>query len=143
MIATTLVDAMREYLAAGVAMDLARLETLYDDDFENLRVDRAGQSVRLTKAHFLQQFAAMAARGQALEPADDATFPASTTFGDTGIVVMRRVKDGVPVLYAFVWRLRDGRPSTILRELSFEDDLTNLLRIIEAASDAGGAPARG
>ncbi|MEV0268025.1 hypothetical protein AB0H43_04545 [Hamadaea sp. NPDC050747] len=128
-----LVDAMRAYLAAGVAMDLDRLGACYDDEFQNLRVDQAGQVVTITKAQFMQRFADMKAQGKALEPADDATFPTATIFGDYGIVVMRRVKEGGPVMYAFVWRLRDGRPTTILRELSFEDDLTYLIKLMQSA----------
>jgi hypothetical protein len=37
------------------------------------------------------------------------------------------------VLYAFIWRLLDGRrPTTILREFTFEQDLTYLLQLIQA-----------
>ena len=127
-----LVDAMHAYLEAGAAMDLDRLGACYDDDFQNLRVDQAGQVVPITKAQFMQRFADMKARGAALEPADDATFPTTTTFGDFGVIVMRRVKEDRPVLYAFVWRLLDGRPTTILREFTFERDLTYLLQLMQA-----------
>jgi hypothetical protein len=128
-----LVDAMRTYLDAGATMDLDRLDACYDEEFENLRVDRAGQVVPITKAQFMQRFRDMKARGLSLEPADDATFPAATTFGECGMIVMRRVKEGTPVLYAFIWRMRDGQPATILRELTFEDDLTYLIQLIRAA----------
>lgn len=125
-----IVDAMRNYFDAGAAMDLDRLGACYDDEFQNLRIDQAGQVVPITKAQFMQRFADMKAQGSALEPADDATFPATTTFGDFGAIVMRRVKEDRPVLYAFIWRMRDGQPTTILREFTFEQDLTYLIQII-------------
>lgn len=127
-----LVEAMRDYLAAGESMDLERLGGYYDDAFLNPRVDQAGQVVPITKAQFMQRFADMTANGMTLEPADDASFPTTTTVGDIGIAIMRRVKDGLPVLYAFLWRLRDGQPTTILRELTFEHDLTDLIQMIQA-----------
>ncbi|MEV0650995.1 hypothetical protein AB0I28_37660 [Phytomonospora sp. NPDC050363] len=114
-------------------MDLDRLGDNYDDEFQNLRVDQAGRVVPITKARFMQRFTDMKARGMSLEPAADATFPTTTTFGDFGVIVMRRVKEDRPVLYAFVWRLRDGRPTTILREFTFEHDLSHLIQIIQAA----------
>ncbi|WP_029289895.1 hypothetical protein [Cellulomonas sp. HZM] len=138
---TTLVDAMQDYLDAGVTMDLARLDAVYDDEFENLRIDQAGQVVRITKPQLMARFGQLAAQGLTMEPADDASFPTTTVVGDTGIVVMRRVKDGRPVLYAFVWRMRDDRPTTMLRELTFEEDLTALVRMIEEATRAAGATA--
>ncbi|NUR72821.1 MAG: hypothetical protein HOU81_18565 [Hamadaea sp.] len=131
-----LIDAMRDYLDAGVTMDLDRLDARYDDEFENLRVDQAGQVVRLTKEQFMSRFVAMKAQGQAMEPADDATFPATTLFGDFGTVIMRREKNGKPTLYAFTWRMADGKPTTILREFTFDDDLTYLIQIMAAASAA-------
>ncbi|GAB3846734.1 hypothetical protein ACFPIJ_39910 [Dactylosporangium cerinum] len=128
-----LVDAMQTYLEAGAAMDLDRLGACYDTDFQNLRIDLAGQVVPITKDQFMRRFSDMKARGLALEPADDATFPATTTFGDFGTIVMRRVKEDRPVLYAFVWRMVDGRPTTILREFTFEHDLTYLLQLMQGA----------
>jgi hypothetical protein len=46
---------------------------------------------------------------------------------------MRRVQNDEPVQYAFVWRLVDGRPATILRELTFDHDISYLLAMVAAA----------
>ncbi|WP_203787677.1 DUF4440 domain-containing protein [Longispora fulva] len=125
-----LIDAMWRYLDAGLALDIDALDALYDDDFENLRVDLSGQAVTLTKAMFLARFRAMREQGDKLEPTDDVTFPATTVFGDHASVIMRRVKDGEPVLYTFVWRLEDGRPATILREITFDKDVSYLVAML-------------
>lgn len=62
--------------------------------------------------------------------------PVSTVHGDQASIVVHRVKDGAPVLYTFVWRIADGRPTRLLREFTVEDDLTPLLRAIRAAAPA-------
>ncbi|GLW70787.1 hypothetical protein Kpho02_30860 [Kitasatospora phosalacinea] len=136
----TLVARMREYLAAGAAMDVEALDALYDEEFENLRIDEAGQVVRLTKAHFMARFRALAAQGQAVGGGtDDIRFLATTRHGDQGTVVVYRCEQGVPARYAFVWRRVDGRWATVLQELTFERDVTYLLQLMAAAS----APAAG
>ncbi|GLW56970.1 nuclear transport factor 2 family protein [Kitasatospora phosalacinea] len=140
----TLVARMREYLAAGAAMDVDALEALYDEEFENLRVDEAGQVVRLTKAHFMARFRALAAQGQAVGGStDDVRFLATTRHGDQGTVVMYRCEHGVPARYAFVWRRVDGQWATVLQEFTFERDVTHLLRMMAAASASASAPAAG
>ncbi|WP_282204916.1 nuclear transport factor 2 family protein [Kitasatospora fiedleri] len=135
----TLVARMREYLAAGAATDLEALEALYDEEFENLRIDEAGQVARLTKAHFMARFRALAARGEAVGGStEDVRFLATTRHGDQGTVVVHRCEDGVPARYTFVWRWADGRWATLLREFTFERDVTPLLRMMAAAAgDAG------
>ncbi|MFI6321793.1 hypothetical protein ACIBG8_29965 [Nonomuraea sp. NPDC050556] len=126
-----LVDAMETYLKAGLAMDVDTLDRLYDPGFENVRVDAAGLTVTLTKEQFMGRFRAMAAQGVKIgESVDDATFPATTDFGDNAAIVMRRVKDGTPVLYVFVWRMEEGRPTTILREFTLDKDISYLLKMV-------------
>ncbi|MFD7559876.1 MULTISPECIES: hypothetical protein [unclassified Streptomyces] len=128
-----LVERMREYLDAGLALDVDRLDALYDPGFENLRTDEAGRSVTLTKAQFMARFRALREQGRRLgDSVDDVTFPGATAWGDQASVVMRRVEDGVPALYQFVWRMEDGRPTTLIREFTFEKDLSALLRLVEA-----------
>ncbi|GAA2152376.1 MULTISPECIES: hypothetical protein [Glycomyces] len=129
-----LVDAMHDYFDAGMTMDLDRLDAIYDDEFENLRVDRAGRSITLSKDQFMARFRALKAQGETVgESVDDATFPASNVFGDHALIVMRRVENDEPSQYAFVWRLADGRPATILRELTFDHDISYLLAMVAAA----------
>jgi hypothetical protein len=126
----SLVDSMRTYLSAGAAMDLDAMDEIYDDEFENVRVDLAGRTVMLTKGMFMQRFRVMREQGETLEAADDATFLATTVYGDFGQIVMRRVKGGEPVLYTFVWRMRDGKAVTMLREFTFDRDLSYLLQLM-------------
>ncbi len=129
-----LVAGMRAYLNAGLAMDLDTLDQLYDPEFTNVRVDRAGRAVTLTKDQFMARFRSLAQAGQSIgDSIDDVTFPATSTFGDHGAIVMHRVEDGVPALATFLWRLADGQPVTILREFSYDEDLTPLLSMLAAA----------
>ncbi|MFC8717839.1 nuclear transport factor 2 family protein [Kitasatospora sp. NPDC057198] len=134
----SLVARMREYLAAGTAMDLPALEALYDEEFENLRIDEAGQVVRLTKAHFMARFRALAAQGESIgQDTGDVRFLATTRHGDQGTVVMYRCEQGVPARYTFVWRWADGHWATVLREFSFERDVSYLKRMMAAAAARG------
>jgi ketosteroid isomerase-like protein len=128
-----LVDGMWSYLRAGLDMDLAALDRIYDPEFENVRVDQAGQTVTLTKEHFMARFRALREQGERIgESIDDVTFPATSDLGDQAVVVMRRVKDDEPVLYTFVWRMRDGHPTTMLREFTFDRDISYLLKLMSA-----------
>ncbi|MFD7259224.1 hypothetical protein [Streptomyces sp. NPDC059874] len=128
-----LVERMREYLDAGLALDIDRLDALYDPEFENLRTDEAGRSVTLTKAQFMDRFRALREQGERLgDSVDDVTFPGATVWGDQASVIMRRAENGVPALYHFVWRLEGGRPTTLVREFTFEKDISALLRLVQA-----------
>lgn len=127
-----LVEGMRGYLRAGLDMDLDALDRIYDPAFENVRVDQSGQTVTLTKEHFMARFRALREQGQRIgESVDDVTFPATSDLGDQSVIVMRRAKDGEPVLYTFVWRMAAGRPTTILREFTFDRDVSYLLRLVQ------------
>ncbi|WP_214327961.1 DUF4440 domain-containing protein [Nonomuraea sediminis] len=132
-----LVDGMWTYLKAGLAMDVDTLDRLYDPEFENVRVDESGQTVSLTKAQFMARFRALREQGERVgESIDDVTFPATTDFGDHAAIVMRRVQDGTPALYTFIWRMEEGRPTTILRELTFDKDISYLVKMVQATADA-------
>ncbi|AYV32081.1 MULTISPECIES: DUF4440 domain-containing protein [Streptomyces] len=123
-----LVDGMWTYLKAGLAMDVDALDRLYDPEFQNVRVDQAGRTITLTKDQFMARFRALREQGQKVgESVDDVTFPATTDLGDQAAIMMRRVQGGEPVLYTFIWRMTDGRPTTILRELTFDRDISYLL----------------
>jgi hypothetical protein len=128
-----LVDSMRTYLDAGQAMDVDKLDQLYDPAFENVRVDRSGQTVTLTKAHFMARFRALLEQGQSVgDSVDDVTFPATTDFGDQAAIIMRRAENDVPALYTFIWRMEEGRPTTILREITFDEDISYLVKMLQA-----------
>ncbi|MGP3959849.1 hypothetical protein ACTWPT_27940 [Nonomuraea sp. 3N208] len=128
---------MWNYIKAGLAMDVDTLDQLYDPAFENVRVDESGQTVTLTKAQFMARFRALREQGQSVgDSVDDVTFPATTDFGDHAAIIMRRVKDNAPVLYAFIWRMDEGQPTTILREITFDKDISYLVKMVQAAKDA-------
>ncbi|NUP02564.1 MAG: hypothetical protein HOV96_41450 [Nonomuraea sp.] len=129
----SLVDSMWEYLNAGLTMDIDKIDALYDPEFENIRIDEAGLIVALTKAQFMDRFHALKAQGQHMEPVDDVEFLTTTRYGDHATIIMRRVKEGRPVLYNFVWRMDGDRPATILREFTNEKDLSYLVKLIAAA----------
>ena len=132
---TLLVERMNEYFRAGLALDVDRLDTLYDASFENVRTDEAGRTLTLTKAHFMAQFRMMRAQGRPpADSVDDARFLTSTAYGDVASVIVRREEDGVSAVYNFVWRMREGRPTTLLREFSVERDISVLIHAVEAAN---------
>ncbi|WP_426364622.1 hypothetical protein [Streptomyces sp. E-08] len=138
----TLVDRMRGYLDAGLAMDVETLDALYDPAFENVRCDEEGLAVTLTKDMFMSRFRALKARGVSVgESVDDATFLTTSTYDGYGSVVMHRVKEGLPVLYTFVWR-RDpqGGWGTLLREFTYEKDISHLVQMMETASATSPGP---
>ncbi|GAA1169118.1 hypothetical protein F4556_003117 [Kitasatospora gansuensis] len=133
----TLVDRMWEYLNAGLAMDVEALDALYDPEFENVRFDGAGLVVTLVKEQFMARFRALGAQGQRVgETLDGVSFLATTEYGDQGTIVMRRVEGGLPALYTFVWRRENGRWTTLVREFTFERDLSGLLAMVRAAAEA-------
>jgi hypothetical protein len=125
-----LIDAMHAYFRAGATLDLVALEQLYAPDFVNLRIDRAGRTIALTKAQFMTRFGQMKVEGSTYEPSDDIEFLATDRFDEYGSLLMRRVKEGAPVLYNFLWRTENGRPTAIVRELTIEEDLAGLIALV-------------
>lgn len=129
----SLVDRMWEYMNAGLAMDVEELDALYDPSFENIRFDEEGQVVTLTKDQFMARFRALRDQGLKVgESLDDVRLLATSVYDSHGSIIMRRVQDGVPVLYNFVWRCQDGHWTTLLREFTFHKDITNLVRMVES-----------
>ncbi|WOX23739.1 nuclear transport factor 2 family protein [Streptomyces solicathayae] len=131
----SLVDRMWEYLNAGLAMDVEGLDALYDPGFENVRFDEEGRVVTLTKDQFMARFRALRDQGMKVgESLDDLSLLATSVYDGHGSIIVRRVKDDVPVLYNFVWRRQDGRWTTLVREFTFHKDITDLVRMIESQS---------
>src|SRR5262245_64117680 len=126
-----LIDAMHAYFRAGATLDLATLDRLYAPDFVNLRMDRGGRTIALTKAQFMARFGQMKVEGSTYEPSDDVEFLATDAFDGYASLLMRRVKEGAPVLYNFLWRTEQGRPTAIVRELTVEEDLAGLIALVE------------
>ncbi|MFF8601359.1 hypothetical protein ACF065_22965 [Streptomyces sp. NPDC015232] len=134
-----LVERMWEYLDAGLAMDVEALDALYDQAFENVRCDEDGRVVILAKERFMARFRALRDRGVKIgEALDDVRLLATSVYDGHGSVVMRRVKDGQPVLYAFVWRHEGGRWTTLLREFTYEKDLGALTALVGPGGPSAG-----
>jgi hypothetical protein len=73
----------------------------------------------------------MKAQGAGYERSDDIQILETDTYDDHGSLLMRRMKEGKPVLYNFVWRLREGEPTQIVREFTVEEDLSELIALVE------------
>ncbi|MEV8100716.1 nuclear transport factor 2 family protein [Kitasatospora sp. NPDC085879] len=130
----SLVERMQEYLNAGLAMDVEALDALYDPDFENIRIDEAGQVAILTKEQFMTRFRTLRDQGQRVGASiDDVRFLATSEHGSQGTIIVHRVQQGVPTRYSFVWRREDGQWTTLLCEFTFEKDISPLLRIMKSA----------
>src|SRR5579859_5713891 len=100
-----LIDAMNSYFEAAGRLDLEKLNELYADDFQNLRMDRDGRTVVLTKQQFMTRFRQMKAQAAHFEPSDDIQVLSTDTFDNCGSLSIRRIKEDKPVLYNFLWRL--------------------------------------
>jgi hypothetical protein len=125
-----LLIAMEEYLNAGLEMDLEKMETIYAPNFENIRIDTSGRTINITKEQFMQRFRTMNDQGKKLDGIDDVEFLTTTIYDNHGSVIMRRIKDGSPVLYNFVWNMKDGLPYSLVREFTFVEDLSYLINMI-------------
>ncbi|WP_141430524.1 hypothetical protein [Bacillus sp. 03113] len=126
-----LIDAMNEYLRAGLLMNLKKLDEMYDSEFENIRVDPLGRTIVFSKADFMQQFRAIRIEGKSLGPIDDAKFISTNCYGEYGSIIMTRVKGDRRLFYHFVWRKKDEQPLTIIREFTFDEDLSNVINIVK------------
>ncbi|QHW35277.1 nuclear transport factor 2 family protein [Paenibacillus rhizovicinus] len=134
----SLIEAMEGYFQAGTLLDLDRLDAVYAPDFVNIRTDKIGQTVSITKEQFMETFRRLKdGGGTTLGTTEDVKYMATTVYDNHGSVVLRRTKEGTPVLYNFVWRMEGGLPTTIIREFSVEEDLSALISMIRESS-AGG-----
>jgi hypothetical protein len=112
---------MDRYYRAGLALDIPTLETLYAPDFENIRLDRSGRMVVLSKADFMAFFHGMLERHESHGPSDDIQILYTTVYDDHGSVLVRRNEHNQPALYNFVWRMQDGKPTALVREFTVEE----------------------
>lgn len=112
-------------------MDLEKIDTVYAPDFENVRVDRKGNVVTLTKGMFMQRFREMAVQGEKQEPTDDVVFLTTSIYDNHGSVLMSRLEDDRSALYNFVWRMQDGTPTELVREFTMDEDISYLVQILQ------------
>lgn len=140
----SVVQHMRSYLAAGATLDLEAFDAFYAPEFENIRTDRLGQVVTITREQLMTRLAQLKAANQpfAASTDEDTEILGTSWFGSHCSLLMRRVKDGRPVLYNFIWRQESDGRLQIVREFTFEEDLSYLLQLI-ARAKAGAAEARG
>jgi hypothetical protein len=112
-------NIMGRFLAAADSADTASLAEIYDRTFTCIRVADDGGFVHLSRQQmlaFLDQTVKDAARssgsGHAAVQTRETTIHHAELVGDTGLVLMTRVKDlgngWEPMLYNLVWKKRDG-----------------------------------
>ena len=58
-----LIEIMQLYFKAGKELNLEVMDKLYANDFENIRMDKAGQILRIYKTQFMERFQIMKAKG--------------------------------------------------------------------------------
>ncbi|MFC8734233.1 hypothetical protein ACFT5B_17415 [Luteimicrobium sp. NPDC057192] len=121
-----LLGQMRRYFDAGLRMDVDEMARIYAPEYVGVRVDLEGRSVEIPREPLLARLRQIAAAGHAMPPVDDVEYLAAVRYGDHGSVALRRVKDGKPLLYEFVWRLADGE-WRMVHEFTVETDVSALV----------------
>jgi hypothetical protein len=121
-----LITQMKQYFEAGLRMDVDAMARIYAPEYVGVRVDLDGRSVEIPREPLLARLRQIAAAGRAMPPVDDVEYLAAVRFGDHGSVALRRVKDGEPLLYEFVWRLADGE-WRLVHEFTVETDVSALV----------------
>lgn len=108
------------FLASADSADTASLAEIYDQSFTCIRVADEGGFVRLSREQmlaFLDQAlkdatARTAGSGHAAVQARETTIHHAEVIGDTGLILMTRVKDlgsgWEPMFYNLVWKKQDG-----------------------------------
>ncbi|GAA4830196.1 hypothetical protein GCM10023221_02170 [Luteimicrobium xylanilyticum] len=124
-----LITQMKRYFEAGLRMDLDELARVYAPEYVGVRVDLDGRSLEIPRDGLLAQLRKIASAGHAMPPVDDVEYLAAVRYGDHGSVALRRVKDGRPLLYEFVWRLADGE-WRMVHEFTVETDLSALIAAV-------------
>jgi len=121
-----LITQMKRYFEAGLRMDVAEMARIYALEYVGVRVDLDGRSLEIPREALLGRLRQIAAAGHAMPPVDDVEYLAAVRYGDHGSVALRRVKEGKPLLYEFVWRLADGEWHMV-HEFTVETDLSALI----------------
>jgi hypothetical protein len=131
-----LMNAMHQYFELGKVLDVEKMDLLYATDFENIRMDKKGQTITLTKPLFMERFRKMKASGEGYDADTDFQFLNTSVYDNIGAVQMYCNENNSPAWYNFEWRMKDGKPVELVREYTIEEDLTPLLELIEKAKAA-------
>lgn len=121
----TLISRTKEYLAAVDAGDIDVMERFYHADFVNIRFDKQGNAVNISKGVFMdliRGWQKQAESSHPLRPAEETKLVATSGYGGCASVLMLRNKGDEIVSYNFVWKQVDGQ-WRVLREFTFQDEL--------------------
>lgn len=129
-----IIDHMKQCLAASEAQDVAALNAYYAPSFENIRMDRFGNVVRIGKDKFIENVHSWSGTDNALPPAGDVIFLDTVSYGDYCSLLMRLERQDYFILYHYVWHTAGGH-YTIVREFIIEEDLSDVLRLLRPASN--------
>lgn len=129
--ATKLIEMMEYYFKMGKNFNLEKLDALYANDFENVRMDKAGRMVKIGKAAFMERFRMIKAQGLSHGADNDIEILGTSVYDTMGSVLVKRNENNTPALYNFVWRMADGEPKELLREFTVEEDLSGLLEMMK------------
>ncbi len=109
--------AAERFVAAADRADAVAIAAAYDPEFACIRVADEGGFAQLTREQMLGFFNRPAAKGQGQGqahaiPTKETTIHHTETIGDTGYVLMTRIKDlghgWEPMFYTLVWKRHDG-----------------------------------
>jgi ketosteroid isomerase-like protein len=109
--------AAERFIAAADRADAAAIAAAYDPEFTCVRVADEGGFARLSREQMLGFFNRPAAKGQGQGqghaiPTKETTIHHAEALGDTGFVLLTRIKDlghgWEPMFYTLVWKRHDG-----------------------------------
>jgi ketosteroid isomerase-like protein len=108
--------AAERFVAAADQADVAAITATYDPEFTCIRVADEGGFARLSREQMLGFFNRPAGQGAGAAhaiPTKETTIHHAEVIGDTGFVLLTRIKDlgkgWEPMFYTLVWRKRDGQ----------------------------------
>lgn len=129
-------QAVGRFIESADKGDVAAITAAYDPEFTCVRVADEGGFARLSREQMLGIFGRAAARGKGKAgghaiPTKETTIHHTEAIGDTGFVLLTRVKDlghgWEPMFYTLVWK-RDGGEWRLLREYVHQKSIPKRLR---------------
>ncbi len=128
---TDVIKEMNKYFAAGATLDIEVFDEIYHSSFENIRVDKKGNIVTITKEQFMDTFRKLKSKNQSLSAGmpDDIQYLGTNEYGPYCSFLIKRMKEGSPVLYNFVWQNIENK-WFIIREFTVENDISKLVEMM-------------